>query len=86
MKPFFESVFNFETETSNMAIIALEGAKELGEKVDYYLTNWFNREAQAKGLNLHKDTFMINSVCPRFTSGDGKGLIKDTVRAKICLL
>ena len=49
MKPFFESVFNFDKEASNMAIIALDGAKELGDKVDYYLTNWFNREAKEIG-------------------------------------
>lgn len=82
MKPFFESVFNFDKEASNMALIALDGAKELGDKVDYYLTNWFNREAEQRGLSIHKDTFLLKSVCPRFTTGDGKGLIKDTLRGK----
>lgn len=82
MKPFFESIFSFEKDTSNMAIIALEGAKELGEKIDYYLTSWYNREAEANGKGFRRKTFMLNSVCPRFTTGDGKGLINDTVRGK----
>ncbi len=39
MRPFFESIFNFEKDSSNMAILALEGAAELGQKVDRYLVN-----------------------------------------------
>lgn len=83
MKPFFESIFNFEKEVSNMAIIALEGAKELGDKVDYYLTNWYNTEVKKSGKKIpEKKTFLLKNICPRFTTGDGKGMINDTVRGK----
>lgn len=82
MRPFFESIFNFEKDTSNMAILALEGAKDLGKKIDYYLTTWYNKEAEANGKSFRHNTFLIKSVCPRFTTGDGKGLINDTVRGK----
>ena len=47
---------------------------ELGKKIDKYLVNW-----AGKG-GLEKDTFLVESECPRFQSGDGKGLIKSTVR------
>lgn len=65
-----------------MAVIALEGAKELGEKIDYYLTSWYNKEAAAQGKPFRHNSFLLKTVCPRFTTGDGKGLILDTVRGK----
>ncbi|MEG2414198.1 MAG: ribose-phosphate pyrophosphokinase [Clostridia bacterium] len=66
-----------------MAIIALEGAKELGNRIDYYLTTWYNQEAEQSGRQLPtRKTFLLNNVCPRFTTGDGKGMINDTVRGK----
>ena len=46
--PFFEHVFKFGKEdTSNMGILALQGARELGKKVDDYLVNWYNTEAES---------------------------------------
>ena len=82
MRPYYESIFNFDKDLSNMGIIALEGAKELAKKVDYYLVNWYNQEAKAHNTNYHKDTFLLESRCPRFTTGDGKGLVLDSVRGK----
>lgn len=82
MRPYYESIFNFDKELSNMGIIALEGAQELAKKVDYYLTTWYNQEAQAHNTKYHKDTFLIKSKCPRFTTGDGKGLVFDSIRGK----
>ncbi len=82
MRPFFESVFNFEKDSSNMAIIALKGAEELGKKVDYYLVNWYNSEAKVNGKKASKQTFLVSNSCPRFTTGDGKALINDSIRGK----
>ena len=82
MRPFFESIFNFDKDTSNMALIALAGAKELGDKVDYYLVNWYNQEAKAQGKKFHRATFLIKNVCLRFTTGDGNGLVMETIRGK----
>ena len=82
MRPFFESVFNFEKDSSNMAIIALKGAEELGKKVDYYLVNWYNSEAKSNGKKSTKKTFLVGNNCPRFTTGDGKALINDSIRGK----
>ncbi len=81
--PFFEHVFKFGKEdTSNMGILALEGARELAKKVDGYLVNWFNTEAEKCGSDSRVKTFLIANSCPRFTTGDGKGLIAETVRGK----
>ena len=82
MKPYYESVFKFEKDLSDMAILAMDGAKELGDKVDYYLTTWYNNEMKAHGLTNTKETFLVKSSCPRFTTGDGKGMVAETIRGK----
>ena len=59
---------------ADLGLIAPPGAHELTALIDSHLVRWANR----KGLN--KETFIIPSECPRFSSGDGKGVIKNTVR------
>lgn len=67
-------LFDNSSRVAPLGIIAMEGAKELGEKVNNYLIHWANEN------EYFKDTFLVQSDCPRFSSGDGKGLIKQTVR------
>ncbi|WP_294408620.1 ribose-phosphate pyrophosphokinase [uncultured Ruminococcus sp.] len=67
-------LFDNSSRVAPLGIIAMEGAKELGEKVNNYLIQWANEN------EYFKDTFLVQSDCPRFSSGDGKGLIKQTVR------
>ena len=52
----------------------MEGASELGNKINNYLVEW----SQQSGYS--DESFLIETSCPRFSSGDGKGLIKSTVR------
>ena len=69
-----EVIFNPETSVAPMGIIATESATELSEKINAHLVSWANMEG------VEKDTFIIESQCPRFSSGDGKGIIKSTIR------
>ncbi|MCC8135187.1 MAG: ribose-phosphate pyrophosphokinase [Ruminococcus sp.] len=69
-----EILFNHETNVAPLGIIATESVRELGDKINGYLVDW------ARKGGYDKDTFLIESQCPRFASGDGKGLIKSTVR------
>ena len=57
-----------------LGLIPLEGARELGEKINEHLVRW------AKEAGRNQDNFIVESECPRFSSGDGKGLIKSTIR------
>ncbi len=82
MAPFFESIFNFDEDKSELAIIAMQSAENMGKQVDYYLVNWFNQEAKKCNKSFERKTFLINNKCPRFTTGDGKALINETVRGK----
>lgn len=67
-------IFNSMDRVAPLGIIATEGAHELGERIDSYLTAW-----AAQG-EVPRDTFIVESECPRFSSGDGKGIIKSTIR------
>ena len=69
-------LFDNESRVAPLGIIALDSAKELGDKIDRYLVQW------AKEGGYDTDTFLIEAQCPRFQSGDGKGIIKSTVRGK----
>ena len=71
-----EILFNHETNVAPLGIIATESVTELGNKINAYLVDW------AKKGGYDKDTFLIESQCPRLASGDGKGLIKETIRGK----
>ena len=67
-------VFNPTVSVAPLGIIAMDGAKELGRKINDYLVTW----ARQSGQDI--DTFLIPCKCPRFQSGDAKALIESTVR------
>lgn len=80
MPTFFNTVFEDASPVAPLGLIAMEGAEELGKLVDAYLVNWYNRDIGKKNIRFRRDTFIIPSSCPRFTTGDGKGIIQETVR------
>ena len=67
-------LFDVQTRVAPLGLIAMKRASELGEKVNSYLTQW------AAEAGCSYDTFLVEADCPRFSSGDGKGLIKQTIR------
>jgi ribose-phosphate pyrophosphokinase len=69
-----EMIFHTGNHFPKLGLIATEGARELGDKIDKYLVSWAANGPEAK------DTFLIGNECPRFSSGDGKGIIRETVR------
>lgn len=69
-----KTLFNPDTCVAPLGIISLEGAAELSDKIEAHLVRW------AKRAGMEVETFRVNAKCPRFSSGDGKGLIIDTVR------
>ncbi len=71
-----ENLFSSETSAAPIGIIAMNSVTELGNKINNYLVEW------SKRAGYDADSFLIESECPRFSSGDGKGLIKSTVRGK----
>lgn len=71
-----ENLFSTESSAAPIGIIAMNSVTELGGKIDSFLVEW------AKRAGYDVDSFLIECECPRFSSGDGKGFIKSTVRGK----
>lgn len=69
-----EEVFTRLASVAPLGIIATDGAAELSKKIDSYLTKW------ALNSDLNTGSFIVKSECPRFSSGDGKGIIRSTIR------
>ena len=67
--------FAKEDAIADLGLIACPGAEELCKLVDSHLVRW----AREVG-NDEVDTFIISCDCPRFQSGDAKGLVKESVR------
>ena len=67
--------FAKEDAIADLGLIACPGAEELCKLVDSHLVRW----AREVG-NMDVDTFIIPSDCPRFQSGDAKGLVKASTR------
>ena len=68
-----------------LGIIALDGCKEMGDKVNNYLVKWRKEDVHAHKDDIvfhgyERDTFLIDAKVPRFGSGEAKGIINDSVR------
>ena len=74
-KSFFQ-----QPSVADMRLIACPGAEELTGLIDKHLVRW------AKDAGIDKETFIISCDCPRFQSGDAKGLSRSPCAATISLL
>lgn len=68
-----------------LGIIPLESCKTLGDKIDSYITAWRNEVDDKHVPPIHlegykRDTYKLQAVCPRFGSGEAKGMISESVR------
>ncbi|MCD7862110.1 MAG: ribose-phosphate pyrophosphokinase [Lachnospiraceae bacterium] len=68
-----------------LGIISLRSCDELSKKVDTYLVKWRKeRESEHKDTlsfaGYQRDTFLLKASTPRFGSGEGKGVILESVR------
>ena len=54
-----------------LSIIGMKGSEKFLQNVDWYLQQWRKDK---------EGTFLVNADCPRFGSGEGKGIIHETMR------
>lgn len=69
----------------DLGIIPLESSKLIGKKVDSYIARWRNESNPDSSIhftNYKKDSYIIDAVCPRFGSGEAKGILNESVRGK----
>ena len=77
------SMFEKRDESFPLGIIAMDGAKELGGKMDDYLMSWYYA-ANPEKLDdpACRKSLLLNISCPRFSTGDGKCVINETFRGE----
>ena len=63
-----------EPSVADLRLLACPGAEELTALIDKHLVEW------AKSAGVEKESFIIPCECPRFQSGDAKGLVKESGR------
>lgn len=68
-----------------LGIIALPSCKEMGDKIDAHIASWRKASSVEYVSNLpangyKKDSYLIDVKVPRFGSGEGKGVISQSVR------
>ncbi len=86
----FVSTWNKDTfltyPVGPLGLIAMRGTEELGEKIDRWLIHWRDHaDATLPGdmsttPGAQRQDFLVKTVCPRFGNGEGKGMIKETIR------
>lgn len=68
-----------------LGIIALDGCKELGNKVDFHISSW-RKESENEHKHTiafsgyQKQSYLVDIETPRFGSGEAKGNINQSVR------
>ena len=72
------------TPIGPLGVIAMRGCEEMGKAVNDYLTKWQVDNSTDEKLHSfygsEADGFLIRVNCPRFGTGEGKGMLLDSVR------
>ena len=68
-----------------IGIVALKGMDEMAKTVDTFLVEWRHERGVEEQNSIlfkgyDKESFIVESDCPRFGSGEGKGIIMSTTR------
>lgn len=68
-----------------LGILALESSLDMGKRVNDYIVDWRKDRAAQNATastfaGYNRDSFLIDSACPRFGSGEAKGIINESVR------
>lgn len=81
-------VFNDSLPVAPLKIAALESCKELATQVNDYIVEFRRndmeelvlRKADLNYRGYDVDSYLLNLACPRFGTGEAKGVIKESVR------
>ncbi len=67
-----------------LKIAALESCKEFGKRVDDYIVGFRQATLEESPLyqSYRQDSYLVSCHCPRFGTGEAKGLIDESIRGK----
>ena len=63
-----------DAQYGELSVIGMKGCEAFAEQVDSYLKEWRRHTSE--------DTYLVEAVCPRFGTGEGKGLIHQSMRGQ----
>ena len=68
-----------------LGIVPLKSCSKMGEKVDDFLVQWREQREHENQSNLafsgyKRDSYVVSASTPRFGSGEGKGVLNDSIR------
>ncbi len=68
-----------------LGVITMPGCEEIGQQVNTWLQKWHDfREVQDEDFytmtGRDRNSFLIKAYCPRFGTGEAKGVLKESVR------
>ena len=68
-----------------LGIVPLKSCSKMGEKADDYLVQWREQREHENQSNLafsgyKGDSYVVSASTPRFGSGEGKGVLNDSIR------
>ncbi len=63
-----------ESLYGELTVIGMKGCEKFAERVDYYLKEWRRHGGET--------TYLAHVDCPRFGSGEGKAIIKESMRGQ----
>ena len=71
--------------TAPLKIAALDSCMELGQKVNDYIVSFRQNATEAYPdlaslANYTCDNYLVDSACPRFGSGEAKGILRESIR------
>ena len=69
----------------SLGLVSMKGCEGISGKIDAYLANWRkNRHneflKEADFIGYCRDSYLMGANCPRFGSGEAKGVISESVR------
>ena len=75
--------FRNSIPVGDLGIIPLQSCSERGNMVNEYIVDWRKeREGVLHQDDKIKDSYIVNTKCSRFGSGEAKGTILDSIRGK----
>ena len=77
--------FNCTIPVGPLKLAVLDSAKELGDKIDQHIKEFRLERDHEHKSNIHfsgyeEDSYQVGCSCPRFGSGEAKGVIRESVR------
>ncbi len=61
-----------ESQYAELSVVGMKGCEEFAAQVDYYLRDWRRHGGD--------ESFLVHVDCPRFGTGEAKGLIHESMR------